>query len=473
MADRPVARQATEPGSSDGDTAVPAPTSVPRAGHADYYDPAWGALVEGQRVDEADEPWFRQLPHMRVYGFVVLAVALVTAYPRVDPGGWRGPAAVAGIATLAVVFWIMWVRRPIWEYPTRILAAHGAFQVAAYAGLVSISPSFAVLQLVVYPQVVFSLPMRWSIAGGMSIGVITGIAILAGSSSLETALPLVFYNLLTAALVVAMAVWMRQTIAQSMERRALIEQLQVARLELAAAETEAAVAEERARFAREIHDTLAQGFASVVTHLEAADATLDADPTRARGDVRAAREVARASLADARTLVWALRPETIATAGLPAAIERIATTAASAGTPVVEVTISGRPRTLHPEVEVTLLRAAQECMANARRHAAATRVTVTLTYFADEVSLDVADDGCGFDPSAAGRTGGMGLLGMRERVDGLGGRLAIESATGEGTIVAVTLPAIEPPVPSAAPAVVGTSSAAPAVVGTSSGGDVR
>lgn len=473
MADRPVAPRAAEPASSDGGAAGHSPASVPRAGHADYYDPAWGALVQGQQVDEAEEPWFRQLPHMRIYGFVVLAVALVTAYPRVDPGGWRGPAALVGIAALAVVFWIMWVRRPIWEYPTRILAVHGAFQLAMYTALVSLSPSFAILQLVVYPQVVFSLPLRWSIAGGLAIGVITGVATLAGSSGFETALPLVFYNLLTAALVVAMAVWMRQTIAQSLERQALIEQLQTARLELAAAESEAAVAEERARFAREIHDTLAQGFASVVTHLEAADASLDADPMRARGDVRAAREVARASLTDARTLVWALRPETIATAGLPAAIERIATTAESAGTPVVEVTISGRPRTLHPEVEVTLLRAAQECLANARRHAAASRVTVTLTYFADEVSLDVADDGRGFDPSAARRTGGMGLLGMRERVDGLGGRLAIESATGEGTTVAVTLPAIEPPMTSAAPAAFGTSAAVPAAIWTSSGGGVR
>jgi signal transduction histidine kinase len=120
--------------------------------------------------------------------------------------------------------------------------------------------------------------------------------------------------------------------------------------------------------------------------------------------------------------------------------------------PAVEVTISGQPRRLHPAVEVTLLRAAQEALANARRHAAAAHIAVTLTYFADEVSLDVSDDGRGFDPTAAGQSGGLGLLGMRERVADLGGELAIESAPGEGTALAVTLPAIEPPAPVAASA---------------------
>ena len=92
---------------------------------------------------------------------------------------------------------------------------------------------------------------------------------------------------------------------------------------------------------------------------------------------------------------------------------------------------------------MTLLRAAQEAIANARRHAAASHITVTLTYYPDEVSLDVTDDGCGFDPSEALKRGGLGLIGMRERAEALGGSLAIESTPGEGTAVAVTLPAIE------------------------------
>jgi signal transduction histidine kinase len=106
-------------------------------------------------------------------------------------------------------------------------------------------------------------------------------------------------------------------------------------------------------------------------------------------------------------------------------------------------------------LEVTLLRAAQEAVANARRHAGATRISVTLTYFDDEISLDVADDGRGFDTAAAPRSGGLGLLGMRERAEAVGGSVSIESTLGEGTAVAIILPAIEP-----APSVAGAGAAA-------------
>ena len=196
---------------------------------------------------------------------------------------------------------------------------------AAYAALVALSPAFVVLQILIYPQVVFSLALRWAIAGGFAIGAISALVVLAGAGGdIQAALPGMAGALLTAGMVVALAMWIRETIAQSLERRSLIDQLTAARRELAAAERAAGVADERTRLAREIHDTLAQGFASVVTHLEAADASLAGDPERARRHVTAAEEVARASLAETRTLVWALRPEAIATAGLAAAIERVA-----------------------------------------------------------------------------------------------------------------------------------------------------
>ena len=168
---------------------------------------------------------------MRVYGFVVLLVALVARRTRgtipadgAGPRRWPGsPPSRSSSGSCGCVVRSGNTRRDSW--PCTVRSSWRRTRPWS-----SVSPSFAVLQLVVYPQIVFSLPIRWSIAGGLSIGVITGLAILAGSSGLETALPLVFYNLLTAGLVVAMAVWMRQTIAQSMERRALIEQLQTARL---------------------------------------------------------------------------------------------------------------------------------------------------------------------------------------------------------------------------------------------------
>ena len=101
------------------------------------------------------------------------------------------------------------------------------------------------------------------------------------------------------------------------------------------------------------------------------------------------------------------------------------------------------PRTLHPEVEATLLRITQESLSNVGKHADATRVGVTLTYDDDEVILDVRDDGVGFDPTAPERPTSFGLRGMRQRADRLAGALDVETAPGAGTAVCVRLPALE------------------------------
>jgi signal transduction histidine kinase len=394
------------------------------------------------------EQFVRWLPAMRVFGPTVLVIALITAYPRNDPGGWHGPLSIALTAILIAAFAEMWIRRPYWTNGPRKLTAYSILQIATYGVLVWLSPGFVMLQVLIYPQVLFSMPLRWSIAAAVTIGAISVADSLAiGNGDVQAALPAVSYAILVAFMFIALALVNRDTIGQSVERLTLIDELTVARKETAEAERAAGVAQERARLAREIHDTLMQGFASVVAHLETADAVLASDPARARGHVAAAEEVARASLAEARTLVWALRPEAIAEAGLPPAIRRVALAASGPKGPHVEATVSGPARQLHTDVEVTLLRAAQESLANARRHAGANRIDVNLTYFDDVVTLDVADNGCGFNPAEAAVSGGLGLRGMRERAEGLGGSLVIESAPGEGTTVAITLPAIEPPAP--------------------------
>ena len=325
-------------------------------------------------------------------------------------------------AILVAAFAEIWIHRPIWKHGERALTAYSVLQVALYGVLLALSPGFAVLQVLIYPQDLFSLSLIRSVAAAMTIGLISAADTLAVSNGdIRAALPSASYAILVAFMFTAMAVVNRDAIAQSFERRALINELTSARREAAAAERAAGVAQERARLAREIHDTLTRA------HLAAAE------------------ETARASLAEARTLVWALRPEAIAEGGLPAAIRRVAMAASGPSGPSVEATVSGSARQLHTEVEVTLLRAAQQGLANARRHAAATHIDLTLTYFDDVVTLDVADDGCGFNPAQASKGGGLGLRGMRERAEGLGGTLVIESAPGEGTTVALSLAAIEAP----------------------------
>ncbi|HYN48426.1 MAG TPA: sensor histidine kinase [Candidatus Nanopelagicales bacterium] len=392
--------------------------------------------------------WERWLPAWHVFNYAVLGLTSAIAFSEGEPDGPARAVVVAVVAVLAVAYWVAWIHRSIWDQAPWVRFAYAVLLLSGFAILLLLSPPFVFLQFSLYAQVFFCLPQRWAIVGGLSIGGILAVDTLVDAGGdLEAAAAEMVLEVASAAAFTMLSAWIGAIIEQSAERQALLEQLAATRAELAAAEREAGTLEERARLAREIHDTLAQGFASVVTHLEAADAVLDGNPPRAREHMRAAEGVARASLGEARGLVWALRPTSLADGGLPAALERAGSAAAAGAGPAIEVTVSGRPRPLHPDVEVTILRAAQEALANVERHAAAGRTTLTLTYFDDEVSLDVIDDGRGFDPgslAAPGLSGGHGLRGMRERAERLGGRLEIESAPGEGTAIALALPAPAP-----------------------------
>lgn len=200
---------------------------------------------------------------------------------------------------------------------------------------------------------------------------------------------------------------------------------------------------ERRRLAHEIHDTLIQGFASVVMNLEAAEGTSGKNPSQAHRHLDEAKRTARESMDEARRIVWALRPEALEGASLSEAFSRLAGRWSEANGVVVEVAVTGSPRRLHPETEVTLLRVAQEALANVGKHAGASRVVLTLSYMEDRVALDAQDDGVGFESAGNGfghGLGGFGLRAMRERVEHNGGRLLVESEPGRGTALVAELP---------------------------------
>jgi signal transduction histidine kinase len=214
---------------------------------------------------------------------------------------------------------------------------------------------------------------------------------------------------------------------------------------------QAGVLRERQRMAHEIHDTLAQGFTSIVMNLQAAEGILPPGLGQAaRHHLDQARLTAREGLTEARRLVWALRPEPLEGASLPEALGRLSKRWSEESGIAADITVTGTPRSLSPEIEATLFRTAQEALANVRKHARASRVALTLSYMGDTVALDARDDGVGFDPlqtatEARDRTsGGFGLKGMRERVEQAGGSLSIESAPGEGSTLAVELPMVAP-----------------------------
>jgi signal transduction histidine kinase len=225
---------------------------------------------------------------------------------------------------------------------------------------------------------------------------------------------------------------------------------------------EAGVDDERRRIAREIHDTLAQGLAGIITQLQAAQATPPGGG-RSATHIEAALSLARDSLTEARRSVQALRPEALERGRLADALDEAARRSLLATTVTPEIRVTGEIRSLHPDLEVALLRVAQEALANAAHHAHPSRVAVTLSYLDDEVALDVVDDGVGFDPaSLSGSTppdgSGYGLTAMRQRVAERGGTLEVESEPGGGTALSVRVPIAvrasdaEPPSRTAAPA---------------------
>ncbi|CAA9547090.1 MAG: hypothetical protein AVDCRST_MAG88-497 [uncultured Thermomicrobiales bacterium] len=202
---------------------------------------------------------------------------------------------------------------------------------------------------------------------------------------------------------------------------------------------ELAVVEERNRMAREIHDGLAQGFAGIILQLEVARSLLD-DALAAEERLVRAQELARASLGEARRSVWNLRPTPLQGRSLDEAL-RAHTDEWSRSTGIAtSFTVEGTPRPLVAEVETALLRIAQEALNNILKHAAASRVEVTLRLDPAPVLLRVCDNGRGFSAPTPEAGGGFGLTSMRERAGRIGSQIAIDSTPGAGTCVEVTVP---------------------------------
>ncbi|WP_181775633.1 sensor histidine kinase [Amycolatopsis pittospori] len=222
----------------------------------------------------------------------------------------------------------------------------------------------------------------------------------------------------------------------------LVGDLLKTRVELAETQHRAGMMEERERLAREIHDTLAQGLSSMRMLLQAAILAWDSDPELAKGHVSRAVEATGDNLGEARRFIRDLGSPRLDGTDLAESLRDLAGQAGAASGHLVRFETSGEPYPLEPEVAVGLLRVAQSALANVSEHAWAREAAVTLTYLAGKVVLDVRDDGAGFDPAAARPSGerGHGLRMIGERVADLGGELVVESAPGEGTALAVTVP---------------------------------
>ncbi|GAA3345571.1 sensor histidine kinase [Amorphoplanes nipponensis] len=359
------------------------------------------------------------------FAVVVVAVAVAVLGQTAVPAGNRG-VAVTAIALIAVAYGLRG-RRPQAGSPfvAGILLIFGVGAAAV--------PVTGYLLFALCPMIFLILEIRAAIVAVVAANLLP----LAGGlhrdgvdwSFLAHQAPV---SGVTAAAGVWLGVWIDRIVEQSKERAALIAELESSRAEVARLSHEAGVAAERARLAGEIHDTLAQGFTSIVTLLQAADPEL-ADERLALA-VRTARE----NLAESRALVAALAPAALASGSLPDAVRRQVNRFAEETGLAAAYRLSGDTRALPTAVEVVLLRAAQEALANVRRHAGAHEVAVLLAYAADSVRLVVRDDGRGFDATSAA---GFGLPGMRARAAQVNGTLTVRSDPDTGTLIEVEVPA--------------------------------
>ena len=317
---------------------------------------------------------------------------------------------------------------------------------AGYAGVaavllawtVDLHPAGLLLLICLYPQCFAMLnPFRRAALAAVALTV-AGYAANAERDgwTRSAVISTIVSGLINVTVALAIGLFVDRLLRESDRRATLVTALTAAQQELADAQHLAGVHAERERLAREIHDTLAQGFTSIVMLARAIEVGLEAH-SDVRDKLALLEETAQANLAEARALVAALPPADLHAGGLLGALRRATDRCARENGVPAELSVHGTPRTLASSYDVVLLRIAQEALANVAKHSRAQHVTVTMTYGATGASLEVRDDGVGMSSRVPG---GFGLSGMRQRVEEAGGQLCVEATAGGGTTVGVVLP---------------------------------
>ncbi|GAA2433536.1 sensor histidine kinase [Actinomadura vinacea] len=353
---------------------------------------------------------------------------------------WAQPGRAAAVSVTALTLMVPWYAgfgrglmrgdRTLWPG-----GLFGAVLVALFGTATLFHPAAIFALFAMVPMLIMSLPARVGVPAGTLVNM---VPVAVGPWSGADVRGLMPAALMGAGLSILLGLWITRMVRQSRERADLIDELRRNRARLAELSREAGVAAERERLAREIHDTLAQGLASVINFVQAAGADLDDEPALARRHLAHAENMAKESLAEARRFVAALSPPSLRDGSLPEAIGRQADDLAARTGITVHRRVEGRERPLPTAAEVVLLRSVQEALANVGKHAGARTVDVRLEYDAAEVRVTVADDGRGFDP--ADRHDGYGLPGLRARAAEIGGAATVQGAPGGGTTVQVTVP---------------------------------
>ncbi|HZJ21771.1 MAG TPA: sensor histidine kinase, partial [Anaerolineales bacterium] len=343
------------------------------------------------------------------------------------------------LSALLGLWYIPFVNRStlrIWDNPKR-----GALYLVPgwviWGGLISLTADSLLLIGIFFPIIFSRFPIRWSTA--ITIFQTLGlyfIYIMLYPTEHWFAILMIILGLLIISTIIG--AFITSIIKQSTDRQHLIDELTRSRANLMKVEREAGRLTERQRLARDIHDTLAQHFTSIIMHLSAAKYS---SPESVQSEVQQAEESAREGLAEIRRIVWDMQPEQIEKASLVEAVEELAARWSAENSVLVKMKVTGTPRSLPSSAETALLRISQEAMHNITKHAQAKNVNITFSFMEDLFVMDFADDGLGFDPSKT--SNGFGLKTMRDRIEELSGIFTIESEQGRGTAIAVSLPISE------------------------------
>ncbi len=368
-------------------------------------------------------PWRR----MSAAAYLVAAVmVLIGASPLPNRLGAVG--LVLGCAA-----WEFWFGpdATTWRHEYRLGRAvfYLTVMVALFLVALRLTPSATFLLFAVIPQIYMTLPLRWALAPVAVISFLPWIGLF-GKEGVLDFLPIVLLIIVLSQVLA----WVVTTIHEKNRTQSLlVEELQRSQELNTRLSHEAGVAAERERLSGEIHDTLAQGFTSIVTLVQAAQG----NPAGASKLLDLALRTARDNLVEARTLVAALAPAALSGSTLVEAISRQAERLGEESGVVVRHRTTGEPASLPTSVEVVLLRAAQEAFHNVRKHAHASTVEVELAFEEESVRLSVRDDGRGL---GAGQEG-FGLRGMRARAEQVGGTLDVAGGDGQGgTTLTVRVP---------------------------------
>ncbi|WP_414938513.1 sensor histidine kinase [Amycolatopsis sp. cmx-11-51] len=410
-----------------------------------WQESLWPSPGDG---DSLWRPWGGRVERFLPYALLALSTVLVLLISG------HAPAVTLGLAGIAAV----WLLVSVTLVPPR-WAEHPVVIAVSFIGLVTIAAVleahdtvFLVFMITGFFEAMRLRPAPLALTGVFVVSALINTIPNGGPLSAFADQPALWtvVTLVQTAAVGGGGLVSAAMARQHAERKRVLDELAAAQEENAGLQRqllsrarETGVLDERQRLSQEIHDTLAQGFTGIITQLEAA-VVAKGDPAEWRRHVATAQALARENLTAARRSVRALGPQSLAAATLPDALDEVSRLWSGRTGVEVRFTTTGTARALHPEIEATLLRITQEALTNVEKHAAATIVGLTLSYMADQVTVDVRDNGGGFDPGAAvsPAEGGFGVPGMRARVARLAGTLNLESEPGGGTAVSANLPAI-------------------------------